>query len=1068
MNTGGFSEQNFHDGDTTIAGNLTISGEIFVGTGGGESGYLDSGDYKTVITAGGVAWNSLTLTPGTSARYAKNGNIIQFYATLRGNIKANQPSAVFTLKVPGPDLFGVAPLPFATIASTFLLTDGSIYNGVVTNISTVGNTTSIILLYVRSSGSNITTSQDFDITLTYKLAGEDKPASALVVGGGGGGGGGVSNPMTSDLKGGGFNISNVGDISASTFNGGNILTNPITENLNVAGYGLYNVALLSVDNIESNGGVPVNFNNSIDFNNQGSLIGCVDIRTGSIGNNPAVGNNDLTINSDVVLSGTTLRGATEIITTDLKTTSINTNTAGDPIIVNTDMNITNFRLLGASVVQGVIIETEVVFASQSVNLEGTGHVVQATFVEAGDLRGFTLTGRDGSLALTTDMTGGAHNLSGFGDISASTFNGGTLLSNPLSSDLNGGGFNIINSGILFANEINSNSSGAPIISGASLDMSGNNILGVSALSSTDIVNDTIYSKRISKNSLLAVDEIQVEKIKMLENINLDNNSIENVNVLTTNAITSDQVSIDVNKSIDFKSTSSIIGCIDIRTNSIGLNDAKEITINGDVSMSGNTIFGCQDVITTKIEAEILDITSKLQLFGTGVIENALSTQTTELKVSDIKSNTDGVLTAPVNFLNNIDMKNNSILNLGNLNTTSINISSSIDVPIINTIKYIRNLSDIDSFTFNGIYVVCAIITIPSSTPFTTSGDTMFIGYDREKTGFIFNNPSFQGFCFTSTSHNISFMNMRISNISPTRSLFNFTDQTKQKKVTISNSLFIDCKNESVVVITGYDLIDINQTVFEFCNPTLNHLTISSCDKLQVANCTLYKSFDAQANFGTAPLLWLQGSILGASIIGCIFQPADAQDGIRSDSVVNPEGLLISNNIFKGNTAGQQLNYTPHPQTLVTTNYGIVDTNYHRSGNQLVIFHTTANNGTTATVSIRYERTGNSITMSIPQINLNIGNSSYPSIKSQGNVPFPLWALPSNFGGARPRFSFPAIIRTAQTTRAIGRITFTPQVSGDYGIIEIFRDPSGTQWSTANDVGTDGITTLTYRCLDTIS
>ena len=77
-------------------------------------------------------------------------------------------------------------------------------------------------------------------------------------------------------------------------------------------------------------------------------------------------------------------------------------------------------------------------------------------------------------------------------------------------------------------------------------------------------------------------------------------------------------------------------------------------------MSGNVLFGASDVITTKIEAEILDITSKLELFGTGVITNALSTQTAELKVSNIKSDTEGVPTAPVDFLNNIDMKNMSI------------------------------------------------------------------------------------------------------------------------------------------------------------------------------------------------------------------------------------------------------------------------------------------------------------------------------------------------------------------------------------------------------------------------
>ncbi len=709
MNTGGFSENNFHDGDTTIAGSLTVSGSVFVGTANSQSEYLDSGDYKTIITPGGVAWNSLTLTPGTSARYAKNGNIIQFYATLRGNIKANQPTAVFTLTIPAFDLFGVVPLPFAVVASTFILTDGSVFNVFSNTLTTTSNISSIILLYNRSSASNITTSQDFDITLTYKLTGEDVPASALVVGGGGGGGGGaVQNPMINNLNGGGFNLINFGDISSTTFNGGSIVQNPITENFNLAGFNIYNAS--------------------------------------------------------------------------------------------------------------------------------------------------------------------------------------------------------------------------------------------------DIVNDTIFLKRIIKNSLLSVDEIQVEKIKMLENINMDNNSIDNVNVLTTNAITSDQVSISIDKSIDFNSTSSIIGCIDIRTNSIGLNDAKEITINGNLSMAGNVIFGVSDIITTKLEAEILDITSKLELFGTGIITNALSTQTAELKVSNIESDTVGVPTAPVNFLNNIDMKNNNILNIGTLSgftaTGNINMDSSYSInnasavsvlgtiacgslstPIINNIKYIRTSADIIGTTFSGVYVVCGLITIATATTFTTTGDTSFIGYDRERTGFIFNNTDGSaGFCLSSISHNVSFINMRISNISLSKSLFSFNDPPKLKKITMLNSLFITCINQSVVQITGYDLVDINQTVFELCNPTIDHLTIIECDKIQISNCTLYKSTIGGVN-GTAPLILLAGVCGLVNINGTCINTQGTQNGIQIENSFNATRAFIGGNTLQSTlSTGQLLSYNAnlHPNLLVSDNAGVRD------------------------------------------------------------------------------------------------------------------------------------------------
>jgi hypothetical protein len=755
MNTGGFSIVNYHDGNTSIDGDLTVSGNFRIGGADGITEYLDSGDYKTVVTPSGVAWNALVVTPGTTARYAKNGNIVQFYTTLRGSIKANQPSAVLTLTVPGVDIFGVEkiPLTYATCVSIIALTDGSMYYGSIANVQTIGSSTGIILFYARASGSNIVTTTDFDVLITYKLTGDDIPATALVVGGGGGTpGSGVQNPLLSTLNGGGFDLTNFGNIEATTFNGGEILTNPLSSNFNAAGFHIYNASLVSTDSLGSN----------------------------------------------------------------------------------------------------------------------------------------------------TD--------------------------NP---------FDVL----------------------SSIDMKANSILNCTALASTDIVNDTIYLKRIIKNSLISVEEIQVEKIRMLENINMDNNSLENVNVLTTNTITSDQASIAIGKSIDFNSSGSIIGAIDIRTNSIGLNDAKEITINANVSLSGNTLFGCQDVISTKIEAEIVDITNKLELFGVGVITNAVSTQTAELKVSNIKSDTEGVPTAPVNMLNILNMNNNAITNVGSMSgftatgtidmaanalinaaaissTGSIN-GGSLNASTINGVKYIRTIADIPSGgTFAGIYVVCAIITLTTAT-FTTSGDTVFIGYDASAgalTGFIFADPSpgaSASFCFTSTAHNVSFINMRISNLSATKSLFSFNDLGQTKKLTMMNTLFINCKNQSVVHITGYDLVNISQTVFEFCNPTTDHLTIIASYTIQISNCTLFKSYDPALTppngAGTAPLISLGGISNSVNITGTIINTISAQDGIRVDNAFDARKALIGGNTFySAASTGQLLNYDVsfHPNLQITGNAGI--------------------------------------------------------------------------------------------------------------------------------------------------
>jgi hypothetical protein len=214
----------------------------------GQSEYLDSGDYSPVILGVATQWNSLTLKSGTQARYAKNGNIVEVYMELTGELKANQAFAQISITVPSVDLFDKKHTGSAYSDSVFILASGAqVYNCTNAFINTSGGgSTSVLLNYDSYIASNPVSIVDFFLNITYKLEGDDVPASAIIQGGGGSGSD-VRNPMIETLNGGGFDILNVGNVQASTFNGGLILTNPLTINLDANSKQINNAQQITSD-----------------------------------------------------------------------------------------------------------------------------------------------------------------------------------------------------------------------------------------------------------------------------------------------------------------------------------------------------------------------------------------------------------------------------------------------------------------------------------------------------------------------------------------------------------------------------------------------------------------------------------------------------------------------------------------------------------------------------------------------------------------------------------------------------------------------------------------------------
>lgn len=290
MDSSGRSIANVHNGDTFINGTLTVQEQIFVGDAEGKSEYLDSGDYTNfIINPLGGRWNSLAIKSGTQYRYAKNGNIVQCYIQLTGNIKANQPFIQLDTTVPALDLFDVGGIGTSYCDSSFVLpVGGQVFTCVSTILTNALGLSRITLTYNSSSPTNNSETFDFFVTLTYKLDLPDEPATAIISGGGGSGGD-VRNPMIENLDGGGFSIINVDTLTANNITAPNVVTNPLNSVLDVNNLGLINVAsingasgetkfggdrLIDVGEVNNSGTLLIDGNVGLDLN---SLSGTVNM-----------------------------------------------------------------------------------------------------------------------------------------------------------------------------------------------------------------------------------------------------------------------------------------------------------------------------------------------------------------------------------------------------------------------------------------------------------------------------------------------------------------------------------------------------------------------------------------------------------------------------------------------------------------------------------------------------------------------------------------------------------------------------------------------------------------------
>ena len=338
MNISGYQDNNFHDGSTQILGDLVIDGKLTLGGATGQSEYLDSGDYTGTVLGVPSQWISMGLKPTTEYRYQKNGNIVQVYLYLRGEIKTNTQFPQISVNVPSTDLFNVGHTGNAYAYSSFILPTGrQIYTTVNQFISTSGGgQTSVLIFYEGNSATNNQETVDLFVHLVYKLAGTDIPATVLVSGGTGQGD--VQNPMLESLDAGGYNITNVGTLSATLINAPNVLTNPLAVDLDANNNNIINSNTITTDTVNALNVNGINGNSLFITNSDDPIVitgSKIEMKT-----NPPGGITEF--NTDIKMIGTrTIENVDE-----LKVSTLRANTGNISTASGVDFNNNNILQLG--------------------------------------------------------------------------------------------------------------------------------------------------------------------------------------------------------------------------------------------------------------------------------------------------------------------------------------------------------------------------------------------------------------------------------------------------------------------------------------------------------------------------------------------------------------------------------------------------------------------------------------------------------------------------------------------------------------------------------------------------
>ena len=336
--------------------------------------------------------------------------------------------------------------------------------------------------------------------------------------------------------------------------------------------------------------------------------------------------------------------------------------------------------------------------------------------------------------------------------------------------------------------------------------------------------------------------------------------------------------------------------------------------------------GTPQAITIQGQELRLDNTSGLRMFGNPITDiGSITSANNNITISPNNGGlpADVVLSGrqlQVSMDNGIDMLNHPIENC-----TGITLSQ------LNNVKLIRSEADFNGSTnLSGAYIIYGPVTLTEK--YTLTGDTTISGHGRDISALHFNvGAPGTDYCISNTDFNLEISNVNLSNASNEFSLLGCTNIGKDKILTMSNCSIRNCENAEAVNITGFDLVDLNQVLFQYNHVASRHFRCLDCSKLQVTSCEFLKQYNENnpASFGSAPMIDLSGTFEAVNISNNLIHPEQSQDGIRlQPSYTSTESVIGSNTFISTNlVSGILLRYgagsiNNYPSLIVSDNTGI--------------------------------------------------------------------------------------------------------------------------------------------------
>lgn len=345
-------------------------------------------------------------------------------------------------------------------------------------------------------------------------------------------------------------------------------------------------------------------------------------------------------------------------------------------------------------------------------------------------------------------------------------------------------------------------------------------------------------------------------------------------------------------------------------------------------------------------------------------------------------------------------------------TDDITISSTGSASEPNVVNVLTAGDLPSTLAANTTYIVNG--SVSTSTPITSVGDNAAIVGRKGRDSDILTYTGTGSF-ITFVDVNFTLRNVTLKSTNATSLLLDGTNYTggaynegRNKILSIFTCQFRNCYD--VMTINGFDLVDINNSLFFYVQANNHGCQFQSVSKLEFSSCELIRWFDetslpTPSGYATVPMIKLiangaQAGFGAVNISGCIIHPQQTQDGINIDNASTTGFGTIASNTFVdvGLTTGvtANLDYDIQNSYIIRANQKV------ESGNAK------------GTMVI----TGNSIELT---------NSTAPG------PPYSVVVSRSNFvGGAGPTnpITFP-VSRRVITSATGGSFTYDSKVDGNF-------------------------------------